>query len=251
MAVDPAAEESGALTPSVLRDPLLRLQDLDLSIDRLDARLREVESGQEPDLARRRLAEAEARLADVRLSLEEVEREQRRLENDIDSMQRKIEAEERRLTDGTVANPRELQSIQAEVTNLRGRRSRIEDDLIERMERREELEVHVGPAESEVSEAKARVAEIEETSAREIVEIEAALRVRASERGGAAAEVEPDVLELYEDLRRQKKGVGAAALIDGVCQACHQKLSPVYLDRLRSAPGVRRCEYCRRILVLA
>jgi predicted nucleic acid-binding Zn-ribbon protein len=58
-----------------------------------------------------------------------------------------------------------------------------------------------------------------------------------------------DLLELYEDLRRQKKGVGAAALVDGVCQGCHQQLSAVELDRLRRADGIRRCEHCRRILV--
>ena len=55
--------------------------------------------------------------------------------------------------------------------------------------------------------------------------------------------------DLYEDLRGQKKGIGAAGLIDGVCQACHQKLSPMYVDRLKREPGIRRCEYCRRIVV--
>ena len=58
-----------------------------------------------------------------------------------------------------------------------------------------------------------------------------------------------ELLGLYEDLRRQKRGVGAAALTDSVCQACHQQLSHVYLDRLRHSEGVRRCEYCRRILI--
>jgi predicted nucleic acid-binding Zn-ribbon protein len=60
---------------------------------------------------------------------------------------------------------------------------------------------------------------------------------------------DPGLLELYEDLRRQKKGIGAAALVDGVCQGCHQQLSAVDLDRLRRADGIRRCVHCRRILV--
>ncbi|MDH4113305.1 MAG: C4-type zinc ribbon domain-containing protein, partial [Actinomycetota bacterium] len=70
------------------------------------------------------------------------------------------------------------------------------------------------------------------------------------QRAAIAAEIEPDVLELYEDLRRQKKGIGAAALVDGVCQACHEQLSAVELDRVKRAEGVRRCEHCRRILVV-
>ena len=58
-----------------------------------------------------------------------------------------------------------------------------------------------------------------------------------------------ELLELYEELRLSKKGVAAVALEDGVCQGCHQKLSAVYLDRLKRSEDIRRCEYCRRILI--
>src|SRR5438094_899824 len=102
----------------------------------------------------------------------------------------------------------------------------------------------------ELRDARARLAEMEEGSGRELVEIEQALAERRSEREQLTPQIPPDILELYQDIRRQKKGVGAAALVDGVCQACHQQLSPMYLDRLKRTEGVRRCEYCRRILVL-
>ncbi len=35
----------------------------------------------------------------------------------------------------------------------------------------------------------------------------------------------------------QKKGIGAAALVDGVCQACHEQLSAVELDKLKRGDG--------------
>ncbi|MBI2237830.1 MAG: hypothetical protein HYU54_04795, partial [Actinobacteria bacterium] len=65
------------------------------------------------------------------------------------------------------------------------------------------------------------------------------------------SEIDEELLELYEDLRAQKKGIGAAALVDGVCQGCHEKLSALELDRLRKTEGVKRCEYCRRIVIFA
>ncbi len=83
----------------------------------------------------------------------------------------------------------------------------------------------------------------------ELTAIEAELADRIAERQAVAPEIEPDVLELYEDLRKQKKGIGAAALVDGVCQGCHEQLSAMELDRIKRVEGVRRCEYCRRILV--
>ncbi|MDQ4129398.1 MAG: C4-type zinc ribbon domain-containing protein, partial [Actinomycetota bacterium] len=137
----------------------------------------------------------------------------------------------------------------AEIENLRGRKERTEDHLLELMERREELESRIGPIEAEVAEHRDRVAEIEESQAGELMEIEQALTERNGEREALLPEFDEELLELYSDLRRQKKGVGAVALIDGVCQGCHQKLSPMYLERLKRTGGIRRCEYCRRILV--
>jgi predicted nucleic acid-binding Zn-ribbon protein len=228
---------------------LLELQELDLSIDRLRARLEALDVGDEVRQARSRLAQAEARLGELRLALDAVSGEQRRLEGDVDSLERRIGAERTRLYDGTVANPKELQSIEAEVEGLVARKGRMEDLVLEQMERREGLDARIGPLEAEAAEARGRLEEVEEGSARELVEVEKGLGELTARREQLVLEVDPDLLQLYEDLRRQKKGVAAVALEGGVCQGCHQKLSPMYLDGLKRDEGIRRCEYCRRILV--
>lgn len=229
----------------------MELQELDLSLDRLRARLDTLEGGQKVAEARGRVVDAESRLGELRLSLDAAVREQRRLEGDLDSLQRKIDAEQKRMFDGSVVNAKELQAIEAEVTNLRGRRSRIEDVLLEDMERRESLESQVGPLEESATVARAKLDELESTSARELVDTERELAQRAGARAELEAGLDPDLLGLYQDLRKQKKGVGAAALVDGICQGCHQQLSPVYLERLKRSDGTWRCEHCRRILVPA
>jgi uncharacterized protein len=230
-------------------DRLLELQDVDLSIGRLETRRAELEGGGELRAARSGVAESEGRVGELRLALDSVTNEQRRLENDTDSIQRKIDAERARLYDGSVANAKELQSIEAEVESLRARKSRLEDELLDQMVRREEMEERLKPLEAEASDARTRLAQIEEGSARELVEVERALAERNAERQALVPVIGGDVLAVYEDLRRQKKGIGVAALADGVCQACHQKLSPMYVDRLKREQGLRRCEYCRRILI--
>jgi predicted nucleic acid-binding Zn-ribbon protein len=228
---------------------LLELQELDSAIDRVVARLHLLEGGEELRAARARLSEAEARLGELRLAIDTVGREQRRLESDIDLIQRKIDGERRRMSDGSVANPRELQAIDAEVRNLEGRKSKAEDLLLEQMERLEELQGKLPPLEAGESEARQGLSGVEEGSARELIDLEGALAQRRREREQLVPAFDPALLELYDDLRQQKRGVGAAALTDGVCQACHQQLSPMYLDRLKRSDGVRRCEYCRRILI--
>ncbi len=240
----------GSYRPVSAPPRLLELQALDSTIDRLGVRRGQLEGAAELAEARTALEQAEARLGELKLTLDAVSREQRRLESDIDSLQRKVDAERARLYDGSVANPKELQSIEHEVQGILSRKSRIEDQLLERMEEREELEGKVPGAEAEASTARAHVAQIESTTARELVEVTRQLEERAGEREAVASGFEPEVLDLYEDLRRQKHGVGAAALVNGVCQGCHQQLSPVYLDRLKRTDGVWRCEHCRRILIV-
>ena len=231
-------------------DRLLELQELDLSIDRLEARRTELEGGEEADAERRRLYEIEQRLGELRLALDGVAQEERRLEGEIGSLEARIAAEDKRLYDGSVANPKELSSIQAELANLRSRKSRVEDAELEQMERREGFEKRLPALEAEVAEARERMARLESQSAAELESIESALPERRAERERLILELDEDLLDLYESLREQKRGVGAAELQDGVCQGCHQKLSALELDRIKRGEGIRRCPYCRRILVV-
>ena len=229
---------------------ILRLQELDSNIDRTIARIEELEAGEDVRLAAAKVQELEDRVGELRLGLDSQRREQERLETEVASLEAKIGAEERRLFDGSVANPKELGSIQAEVASLRNRKTRIEDEVLEQMERREEMEERLPPLESDLTEARRHLAALDAGAAREREQAEKALAQLRSEREALLPEFDEELLELYEDLRAQKRGVGAAALEDGVCSGCHQKLSPLELERIKRAEGIRRCEYCRRILVL-
>jgi predicted nucleic acid-binding Zn-ribbon protein len=242
-AIDPVS------APAAPDHRLLSLQALDLAVDRLRARHQALEGAEEFRQASARVRDLEAQIGELKLTIADVARDQTRLETDIDSMGQKAEAERKRLYDGSVANAKELQSIEAEVAGLRTRISSKEDQLLELMERREELEGGLAPVESELAEARSRLDEIDSSAGRELDEIEQSLRAKAPEREQLVAAIDPDLLELYEELRKQKKGVAAVELVDGVCQGCHQKMSPVYLERLKKNAGIRRCEYCRRIVV--
>ena len=230
-------------------DKLLDLQELDIAIDRLTARRGELESGEDVRAARTDLEKAEGVLGELRLAVDSLDREQRRLEGDIDSLSRKAEDEQKRMYDGSVVNPKELEAIQHEVESLRARRGRIEDELLEQMERREDLDGRMSQAQAEAASARDRLSEVSGESAHELEDISKHLAGRAAERERLVPAFDEELLDLYEDLRRQKRGVGAAALVDGVCMGCHQKLSAMELSRLKKSQGVKRCEYCRRILV--
>ena len=79
-----------------------------------------------------------------------------------------------------------------------------------------------------------------------------------SDRAAAAAEREiqvrelpNDLLALYERIRKDNNGIGAAHLQQGRCGGCRLQLSPVALAAARNAAPAEllRCEECRAILV--
>jgi predicted nucleic acid-binding Zn-ribbon protein len=230
--------------------PLLEIQELDTANDRLLARIDALERGEDAAAALAEANEAERMMGELRLRLDELSRDQMRFEHEIDSMSQKAAAEERRLYDGSVANARELDSITREVENLKKRRGDREDELLALMEVREELEAQERAAGERSDALRARVEEVGSVATDELERLRTELKERSEARAALAETVDPEFLELYEDLRPQKKGIAAVALIDGVCQGCHEQLSSVYVDRLKRVEGPKRCEHCRRILVI-
>ncbi|HEY6566937.1 MAG TPA: C4-type zinc ribbon domain-containing protein, partial [Actinomycetota bacterium] len=138
---------------------------------------------------------------------------------------------------------------QHEIASLKKRRSGREDELLVLMEQREEFDAGAALAQSRSDELRAGVDRVAAESSEELESVIADLESKKAERAAIAAEIDPETLDLYEDLRRLKKGIGAAALVDGVCQGCHEQLSAVQLDKLKKTEDIRRCEHCRRILV--
>jgi uncharacterized protein len=231
---------------------LLELQRHDSAVDRLMAR-----RGSLPEDAR--LAELASSLAVVdqlaaerQGSLATVQREQARLEDETDMVTRKARSEEDRAASGRVTSPKELTAIQEEVAALKRRQGALEEDLLERMEQRENLEAELAELAGRRETITAEQAEVTEARDAVLVDIDKEL---ASERAAAdrvAPHIGGELRALYDQIRKRQGGVGAAALVGNTCQGCRVSISPVELAALRKLPAetVKRCENCRRILVL-
>src|SRR5918992_2727899 len=148
--------------------PLLDIQEIDTTVDRLNARMRALEAGEDVAAALAEANEAERLLGELRLRLDELSRDQTRFEHEIDSISQKATAEERRMYDGSVANAKELDSIRHEVDNLKKRRGDREDEILALMEVREGSESEERTAADRSEMLRARVDEVEATAAEEL-----------------------------------------------------------------------------------
>ena len=231
---------------------LLQLQAHDSAIDRLTHRRGSLpEDAKLAELATA-LAAVDQLAAEREGSLATVKREQARLEDEVDMVTRKAASEEQRAASGRVNSPKELTAIQEEVAALKRRQTTLEDDLLERMERREGLEAELAELAGRRQSIAAEQAEVTKARDAALVMIDRDLEGGRTARSGLVPRIAPELLKLYDQIRARQGGVGAAALVGNTCHGCHMSLSPVELGAVRRLPPerVKRCESCRRILVV-
>ncbi len=232
-------------------DDLLTLQEHDTAADRLRHRrdaLPERAALAEADASRAKLDEE---LADARARRDEVVREERKLDDEVRTLEDRAKAEETKMYSGTISSPRELQAMSADVAHLRKRARELEDEELEVLERREAHDTEVAGVEAAMAAVVADMERISAALAEAEAEIEAELSVEQDARSALVPGIPASVLSLYEQIRAANRGMGAARLVGGNCQACHLALPATEVDRIRHmAPdAIARCEHCGAILV--
>ncbi len=238
--------------PIAEQHALLELQGHNSAIDRLehrraslpeDARLAELGDA---------LAAVDQLTAEREGTLATVQRNQARLEHEIDGVTSKARTEEERAASGRVTRPTELTAIPEEVASLKRRQGTLEDELLELMEQRETLEGELAELATRREGFEAEQATVTKARDAALAEIDQELDAERRARDGVAPSVGDQLRALYDQVRSRQGGVGAAALVGNTCQGCRVSISPVELAALRKLPPeeIKRCENCRRILVV-
>jgi len=188
---------------------------------------------------------------DARIVVADLSEEQRKVDVDVEAVKTRRKRDRERMDQGLVTNPKDLERMQHELESLERRIASLEDDEIEVMERLEDAQAELAKLEGMVAEADEQIAALSVTRDEKLAAIDEQLAEVEGERGPAADGLPADLLALYDRLRAQKGGLGAAALRARECGGCRLALDPAELGRIRALPAdeVVRCEECQRILV--
>lgn len=231
--------------------PLLELQQMDTTIDKLMHRMAHLPEQAELDTLVAQRIEDAAIHAEAQEELDKVAREMTRLETDTQMIVDRIAHEKARLDSGSVTSPREMANISAELDSLARRQSHLEDQELEVMEVREEVEGRVKETGAGLSALDAKTVEVTRQRDAILAEINAELTEIRGRRDVLTRGMHPEVVELYEQVRVKQGGIGAAEIDKGTCRACSLPLSPMQREDIKTSDEVFiRCENCRRILVI-
>ena len=152
---------------------------------------------------------------------------------------------------GLITSPKDLERMQQELVSLSRRISELEDTELDVMERLEDAQATHLRLEQRLAAVDARTAELKSSRQAGAAKVTEEAREVTAERKQVADGVPEDLLRLYEKVRTQKGGVGAAPLRARRCQGCSLELTASDLGAIAKAPldEVLRCEECNRILV--
>ncbi|HLR45696.1 MAG TPA: C4-type zinc ribbon domain-containing protein [Deinococcales bacterium] len=224
---------------------LADVQARDLEIDSL----RDVRSQTPEELtdAQALKAELEAELAARQGELDGVAAEVRSADMELASLEerRKAAAD----SSLTAESPKEASQFQNQELQFATRVQEVEEDLLPLMEENERLEGETGALRERLEELEPRLQELTETEEERVRQVDADMEALAQERAELAEAVPKNILSLYEQIRRARKGMGMALVVNGNrCAGCNVHLPIHVVQKVRRPGAVERCPSCGRIL---
>ena len=232
-------------TMSLIAD-LWTLQEIDVALDAHRASLEDAESRlDEPEA----LVAARARADECAAALHRARTAQRDLERDADDVRAKIAPLESKLYGGSNRNPKELADLQADIEQIKRHISSIEDRDLEALAAVEAAESDARTAAAERDALQAAWDAEREELAERIAQLRLEVAGEDGHRREQAALISPDVLKMYDRLRRAHSGRALARLDRNLCTGCRISLPTNLVTRARGGGALVHCPNCERILV--
>ncbi len=178
--------------------------------------------------------------------LEEVKKQRRDLEKEVEQFDQKIKKSRTKLME--VKNNKEYKAMLTEIDDLNRSKAGQEDALLELMEQMEALTLQVREQKKvldlKIVSGKTQKEEWEkagEVYARELARFE-------EDRQKAAARVEDSHLKQYEFLRERLRGLALAEVRNAACMSCHMHIPHQLYNEIQRCDRIINCPNCLRIL---
>ncbi len=229
---------------------ILELQLLDNEIMQANTKLKSLPEIEQLLHIEKRVTAANDELSVVKGESDQIALELRRGEVDVETVTDRIKKDEARLSSGN-ATPKELEQLQHEVESLKKRQEALEEIELEIMIRNDAVIARKNTLTTDLTSLQTLKDEISGRLQSATDEINKVIAAKNTARTLVANKIEKALLDLYEKIRGNGGGVGAAALVGNKCNGCNLAINAVEMERIKSLAKdeLLRCEECRRILV--
>ena len=230
---------------------MLDLQELDAKADQLRHQRSHLPELTEIEQLSASRTDLDNRARDAQIVVDDLTEEQSKIDVDVEQGRTRRTRDQERVDQGQITNPKDLQRMLSELESLQRRITTLEDQELEVMEQVESAQKELDSLTAQVVAADERLALLSGSRNEKTGVLDTELDAIAGERAPIVAGLPADLLALYEKLRVQKGGVGAAPLRARQCGGCRLSIDAAELAQIKAAGSdeVIRCEECQRILV--
>lgn len=227
---------------------LLDLHDIDLQIDKLLENRASLPELDDYRVAHGEVDRLDKELTEARASLKQTDLSLHKTTGELEIAAEKAASEQNRLYAGGLS-ARDADYLRREVESLYKKVSGYEDDVLNFMEEKETTEATIELLETDLTSATEEKDRLAATIQDRWRVIDKELAAKEERKSIAAELVDEYLMGIYDDMREGRKDRVVGRLEDGICGACHLRLSAAEVSRV-SKDDPPRCIHCRAILVV-
>jgi hypothetical protein len=182
---------------------------------------------------------AEARLKELQVKKNEKE-------TDIKALEEKAAKHEAELYQ--IKNNKEYKALQDEIASIKADISVLEEDVIMYYDEIEAAQARL-EEEKKAFEGEKKASDREKEAIRkEEKELEGLLAELSDKRKKVRERVDPELLDRYERILKNRGRTALASISAGSCAACNMQLRPQLINEIKMCKGAVVCENCGRLL---
>ena len=226
---------------------LIRLQQLLVEATKLDTRIRQLQTGESAEAIRVVLLGQSAKASQMLADHEEVERDVRRAEADLELVENRISKDKQRLA--VSSDSKVITGIQHELESLAKRQGELEEAQLILMESIDQSNLEQEAIQLERKRLQAELSAATESAALDIANLSTELSKVNGEMAEIRRAVSAELVELFDKIR--VRGTAVGKLKDSTCGACNMNLTSTAVGQLSAVPNdeLARCPECSAILV--
>jgi len=196
-----------------------------------------------------RVFDSEKGLEEIKTRLDELQKQYRLHETDIQMNQSRVKKSREKL--GSVKNNKEYQSILKEIEDMQAKNSLVEDEMIAVLEQIETIEQAIRTKKSDKEKVRAQVDIEKQAIQQDTVQNQQRLARLETDIEKISQQVEPELLRKYRLVKDQTRGVAIAVVQNGVCQGCNLNIPSQMYNVLQRCETLTMCPHCQRIIYWA
>ena len=224
---------------------LYQLQLLDLELDKNEKRLSEIKKilSFSDDVKK-----IENEIAAIETEKRTHSQKLKKVSDEAELIQDKIKKSEQSLYDGSIKNPKELQSVNSEIASLKNRLSSLDEQQLEIMFLVEDLDNQISIQKNALEKLLDKKKEENKDLLSEFEGLEKTnLRIK-TEIKPIQNQIDEEFQALYEKLRKSKNNIAVSLIIDNACSICGNGLPPMEVQKAKSSVDEVFCSICKRFL---